>query len=461
MSFARRSRELAVATLVAAIIWAAWAAGAQPPAAAAGIDATIAAALREHGAESAAAFVWDLDAARPVYAQRSAEPLVPASNLKLVTAAATLLNWGADHRIPTELYGPDVPVYDGVLFGDLYLVGHGDPSLSTLAFQRRELHLKTASFEAFARALRKRGVRRVEGRVLGDDGHFDAERTVAGWKPGLEDACGRLSALSGNTGIAAGRPVPQPAEFAALLLTRALRRAGIEVAGEPGTGTVPPTAALIKRQYSAPLRLLLKRMGKDSDNFFAETLLKGLGRDITGEGSTDAGAGVARATLAAVGLPAYSYIVTDGSGLSYENRISAEGLVQLLGAMRQRRDFNDFYGSLAVAGSNGTLRLRMRGTAAAGKAHAKTGSLAVATCLSGYVKSANGRLVAYALLANGDPVDYWRATQAEDAVVVALAKADLPGELRLRVSPRQRQAAESAAEAVHTVGRGLQPCVEP
>jgi D-alanyl-D-alanine carboxypeptidase/D-alanyl-D-alanine-endopeptidase (penicillin-binding protein 4) len=406
-------------------------------------------------------FVWDLDAGRTVYAQRSAEPLVPASNLKLVTAAAALLHWGPDHRIRTELYGPDVPVYDGTLFGDLYLVGYGDPSLSTLAFQRRELHLKTASFEAFAKALSTRGVRRIEGRVLGDDSRFDRQRTVAGWKPGLEDECGRLSALSGNTGITAGKPVPQPAKFAALLLTRALRRAGIEVAGEPGAGTVPPTAALIKRQYSAPLRILLKRMGKDSDNFFAEVILKGLGRDVVGEGSTDAGAGVARATLAAVGLPAYSYVVHDGSGLSYENRISAEGLVRLLGALRQRRDFNDYYGSLAVAGSDGTLRLRMRGTAAAGNAHAKTGSLAVASCLSGYVKSANGRLVAYALLANGDPVDYWRTTRAEDAVVVALAKADLPGELRLRVNPRQRQLAESPIDPVHTVGRGLQPCVQP
>ena len=140
--------------------------------------------------------------------------------------------------------------------------------------------MKTSSFEAFARELKSEGVRKVSGRVLGDASWFDKLRTVPTWKDGLQLECGPLSALSGNQGLENGNRVDAPATHAARLMTEALRKAGVKVKGKPGTGKVPDTASLADRQYSAALRAVLKHMNKDSDNFFAEMVLKGLGKEL-------------------------------------------------------------------------------------------------------------------------------------------------------------------------------------
>ena len=280
-------------------------------------------------------YIWDFDAAREVLASHADTRLAPASNMKLVTTSSALGSWGPEHRFKTELYGPDVPVYGGVLYGDLYLKGFGDPSLSTLSYQRQVLHLTTASFESFAKRLRTLKVRKVKGRVLGDESWFDKQRTGPSWRAGLQLEAGPLSALSGNEGLDDGKRVKDPATYAAKLLTEALRAKGIKVTGKPGAGKVPETARLLKQQFSAPLRKLLQRMDKDSDNFFAEILVKGLGKDFVEKGSTQAGLEVSRATLAAIGLDPDSYRLLDGSGLSYENRLTARDLVRILGAARQ------------------------------------------------------------------------------------------------------------------------------
>ena len=435
-----------------------------PTPAAAGIDDRIAGELRAagFGGSGTGVYVWDLDAARLVYASNASTGLAPASNLKLVTSAAALMDWGAKQRFTTELYAPDVPVAGGgVVYGDLYLRGLGDPSLSTRSYQRTELGLTTASFETFARALKRDGVKKVKGGVLGDSSWFDRLATVPTWKPGLQLECGPLSALSGNQGLDDGNRVRAPAVWAARLMTEALRNAGVKVTGKPGGGEVPGTARLVKRQDSAALGGILKRMNKESDNFFAEILLKGLGKDFHGDGSTAAGTEASRAALEACGIEEGAYVIQDGSGLSYGNRLTAKGIVQLLGAMRQRDDFDTFYDSLAIAGEDGSLEDRMNGTSAAGNAHAKTGTLNIAVCLSGYVESANDHLVAFSMLINGSWVDWIRAQQAQDAVVVALANASLPGARVLAATPVLRRHAVSAFETVHGVGGALQVTVEP
>jgi len=437
--------------------------GLRPDAAAADVDDAIDAVLEKNGVagSQSGVFVWDLDADRQVYGHNASTELAPASNMKLVTSAAALMDWGEDHRFTTELYAPDVPVYDGVLFGNVYLRGLGDPSLSTRWYQKNVLGLTTASFEAFARYLKKDGVKKLRGRVLGDASWFDKQTTVSTWKPGLQLECGPLSALSGNQGLDDGNRVKAPATWAAKLLTTSLRSAGVKVTGNPGSGKVLSTTRLVRRQYSAALRSLLKRMNKESDNFFAEMLLKGLGKDFCGEGSTAAGRQAGREALHACGVKTGTYVVQDGSGLSYGNRLTARGIVQLLGAMRQRDDFKVLYDSLAIAGKDGSLSHRMRGTAAAGNAHAKTGTLNIAVCLSGYVKSANDHRVAFSILLNGDPMDPWKGTKTQDAIVVALAKAHLPGARVLAVTPNLRQHALSALGMVRATGGALQPCVEP
>jgi D-alanyl-D-alanine carboxypeptidase len=435
----------------------------RPAPAAASVSSAISSILHKHGVagSSTGVYIWDFDAARQIFASHADNGLAPASNMKLVTMSSALSVWGPEHRFKTELYGPDVPVYGGVLYGDLYLKGFGDPSLSTLSYQREVLHLTTASFESFAQRLRTLKVHKVRGRVLGDESWFDKKRTGPSWKPGLELECGPLSALSGNEGLEDGKRVNDPATYAAKLLTEALRAKGIKVTGKPAAGKVPTTARLLKQQFSAPLKKLVKRMGKDSDNFFAEIVLKGLGRDVHEMGSTAAGLDVSRANLAAIGLDPASYVLLDGSGLSYADRLTARGLVRILGAARQGPDYDAYYQALAIAGVDGTLGDRMRGTAAAGNAHAKTGTLNIAVCLSGYVESANDRRVGYAILVNGDSVNWGNATGAQDAIVAMLATTSLSGARQIRVTPVLRQHPLSAFEAVNPVGSYLQAVVQP
>ena len=460
----RRARLTLLTILLLAVVACA---AALPATAAAGVDDHIAAILRQSGigGSSTGVDVWDLDAARLIYEHNGTTKLAPASNMKLVTSAAALTDWGADHHFVTELYLPDTPVSSkGVLAGDVYLRGLGDPSLSTHSYQRDVFDLTTASFEKFAHALKKEGVRKIRGRVLGDASWFDKLKTVPAWKSGLAVECGPLSALSGNQGLDNGNRVSAPATWAAKLMTKACTEAGIKVKGKPGTGKVPASAHLLKAQYSAALPGIVRHMNQESDNFFAEMLCKGLGKDFYGEGSTKAGTQASMDTLHALGVKYGSYVIQDGSGLSYGDRLTALGLTQVLGAMRQRDDFDVYYDSLAVGGESGTLEDRMRGTAAAGNAHAKTGTLNIAENLSGYVDSANGHLVAYSLLMNGSTMgtsNWGKATSTQDSIVEALAKATLPGKTILAVTPVLRCFSVSAAEPVHGVGGRLKPGVQP
>jgi len=440
--------------------------GLWPSPAAAGVDSSIAAALSSAGlaGSGTGVYVWDLDTGLPIYEHNSSMGFAPASNMKLVTSATAIRYWGTSHRFSTELYAPDLAVDAGVLDGDLYLRGLGDPSLSTRSYQKDVFDLTTASFETFAKTVKRKGIKKVAGRVLGDASWFDKLRTVPYWKSGLQLECGPLSALSGNQGLDNGNRVAAPATWAAKLMTTALRNAGVKVKGKPGAGKVPSTDLLVKDQYSAALAGILKHMNKESDNFFAEMLLKGLGKDFYGDGSTAAGTKASKATLHAMGIPNDSYVIQDGSGLSYNDRLTPATVVRVLGAMRQRDDFDAYYDSLAVAGEDGTLEDRMRGTAADGNAHAKTGTLNISVCLSGYVESANDHLVAFSILMNGGSMgtsDWGVATTAQDKIVVALAKSSLPGEPVLAVTPVLRQHSVSAFEPVDGSGGRLKPVVQP
>ncbi len=430
----------------------------RPPEAAADLSSTITRILERNDVDTpdTGAVVWNLDTAQQLYADDGTTPLAPASNLKLVTSAAALLNWGPEHRFPTDLYGPNVPVYQGVLYGNLYLKGYGDPSLSTLVFQRQVLGFATSSFEGFARRLHRLGVRTLNGSVLGDESWFDTVRTGGDWKPGLQLECGPLSALSADEGLRNGVRVRSPALYAAQLLTRALRGAGIAVTGKPGTGTVPDGAELLKRQFSAPLGVLLAHMNKESDNFFAEMLLKGLGKDFAGVGSTADGLRVVRATLDSLGLPLDDFTLHDGSGLSYLDRVTPEAIMQLLFTMGRCVYTPAYYNSLAIAGVDGTLDDRMRGTAAAGNAHAKTGTLDIASCLSGYVRSADGRMAGYSIIVNGAAVNWASAMKAQDAIVETLARTRLGGDSIESVSALAWHHRDSALAGVDAVGGGLQ-----
>jgi serine-type D-Ala-D-Ala carboxypeptidase/endopeptidase (penicillin-binding protein 4) len=385
--------------------------------------------LRDYGLAggSASVIVWRDGAPKAAYARHTLTLLAPASNMKLVTAATALCRWGADHRFKTELYVPaeasSTPV--GVLKGNIYLKGYGDPSLSTLSFQRTEFGLETSCITSFVKELRVLGVTRISGRVVGDASWFDSRQTVSSWTPGVKEDCGPLSGITVNEGLRDDRRVADPARHAARVLTSRLEAAGIEVTGGPRTGSTPDDAHLAVTLLSAPLSDLIQHMDKESDNFFAEMMLKGLGRDFRTQGTTAAGLRVARATLDASGLSRADYRLCDGSGLSYSDRFNARMVANLLRVMAARSDFTTFFQSLSVAGVDGTLRKRMRGTPAYRNFRGKTGTLNISSCLSGYVTNAEGHRLVVSMLMNGGPVNVWAAHRAQDAIAVALAKSRL------------------------------------
>ena len=397
----------------------------------AGVRARITTILKDEGLAGprTAVSVWTDGASSAVYARNTHTLLVPASNMKLVTATAALLRWGPDHRFKTELYLPAryaVQAYDmGVLRGNVYLKGYGDPSLSTLSFQKKRLGIRTSTLASFVNHLKRLGVTKITGRVVGDDTWFDGQRTVAAWKPGLQAYCGPLSALSVDEGLRKGERVVDPPRYAARRLTDMLETAGIEVRGTPRHGTVPADAVLTVTVLSAPLKTLLKPLNKASDNFFAEMFLKGLGKDFRGTGSTAAGLRVSRATLRSLGISDDDARLCDGSGLAYQNQLSAAGIAELLRVWTTRAEYPALYASLSIAGRDGTLRTRMRDTAAERNFRGKTGTLAVSSCLSGYVTSTAGHRVTVAMMMNADWVDVTRAQRAQDRIAVALARSGL------------------------------------
>ena len=421
-------RLVLVAALLCATVAPAWA-GVAP--AHASVGSRVYEILKDGGftGPRTAVAVFVDGSASPVYARNASTLLVPASNMKLVTSATALYRWGPEHRFKTELYLPAAyasqPYEIGELRGDIWLKGYGDPSLSTPSFQKNSLHIATSSLTTFVSHLKALGVTRITGRVLGDATWFDDRRAVSTWKPGFIEYCGPLSALSVNEGLRQGERVADAPRYAAQRLRDALVAAGIEVGGRARAGVVPEGAYLACTVQSARLRTLLKVINKDSDNFFAEMLLKGLGRDFRSAGTTAAGLRVSRATLRALGLPDESFRLYDGSGLSYYDRLTAYAVSRLLRVMTRRDDYAPFYTSLAVAGRDGTLRKRMRGTVAEGNFRGKTGTLAVASNLSGYVTNTAGHRVVVSILMNGDWVDVWRAHRAQDRIVVAVARSRL------------------------------------
>jgi D-alanyl-D-alanine carboxypeptidase/D-alanyl-D-alanine-endopeptidase (penicillin-binding protein 4) len=159
-------------------------------------------------------------------------------------------------------------------------------------------------------------------------------------------------------------------------------------------------------------------MDHESDNFTAELLLKQLGAALGFDGSTSSGAAVIRQLLAEQSIPLDGVRIVDGSGLSRLDRLTAAALVEMLRASWLDQDLRDILmSSLPVAGRNGTLERRMRGSAAAGRVRAKTGTLNEASALSGYVN----RRFAFSVLQNGSPVSTFWARKAQDRFAAVLA----------------------------------------
>jgi D-alanyl-D-alanine carboxypeptidase/D-alanyl-D-alanine-endopeptidase (penicillin-binding protein 4) len=173
--------------------------------------------------------------------------------------------------------------------------------------------------------------------------------------------------------------------------------------------------------HSAPLREILPALLKPSQNQIAEILLRTVGLEKTGVGTADSGIAVVSRQLTAWGVPRDGYSFEDGSGLSRADLLSNETIVHVLDVMRANPDFAAYYAALPIAGVDGTIGRRMKGTPAAGNVHAKTGSLRWVRSLSGYVTDANGRQLIFSTLANKWTTPSDSVTHTADMIAAALA----------------------------------------
>jgi serine-type D-Ala-D-Ala carboxypeptidase/endopeptidase (penicillin-binding protein 4) len=396
------ARIAALAALLAAAL--------APAAQAAGPEATARALERQmrYAGAGSSAFVIDLDSDQPVYARAPDTPRIPASVNKLYTTSAALMRFGPDGQLETEVRAPAQPDEAGVVDGNLYLHGGGDPTFGPSQARR------------FARVLAGSGLTEVTGRVVGDETYFDGLRGGPASSYGVSTWVGPLSALSFNRGLTVGRRPSfqrQPALYAAQQFERALERAGVEVRRGARAGTAPADTELLGEWASPRMSELVAQINQPSDNFMAETLLKALGAEYGSSGSMGAGTAVAREVAA--DFDAHPQML-DGSGLSRRNRTSTRDVVELLDGMDESDVADEFRASLATAGRTGTLDERMRSTPARDRCRAKTGTLNGVSALAGYCDGLSGSRTAFAFLMNG--VTVTGAHPLQDRMAAALAR---------------------------------------
>jgi D-alanyl-D-alanine carboxypeptidase/D-alanyl-D-alanine-endopeptidase (penicillin-binding protein 4) len=394
----RRALLLALAVVLA---WPAAAQAVSP----AGLRSTLT-TLHNRLGPAAGAYVVDLADGSVLFSHRPAMSLAPASNEKLFVTATALLKFGASGTLSTSLQpAPGATVTDGVLNGDLYLVGGGDPTLDD------------AGLTALADQLAGQGVTEIDGGVIGDESFFDALRGGPDSAYRYDaDLGGFLGGLSLNHGRASS------ARRAATKLAALLKARKIAYERKPRAGTRPPGGGDDQALATLPspnIATLIQRTNVPSENYYAEMLAKALGATYGARGSTSAGLSVVRAQMATLGVHPR---LVDGSGLSRGDRTTAQQLVRLLQRMDGQDAAATWRASLPIAGQTGTLRVRMRGTAAAGRCIAKTGTLIGVSALSGYCTTTGGRNVAFSFIEN--KVCNYCAKAVEDRMVSAIARLD-------------------------------------
>jgi serine-type D-Ala-D-Ala carboxypeptidase/endopeptidase (penicillin-binding protein 4) len=323
---------------------------------------------------------------------------IPASNEKLLLSMALLAAVGADHTIPTRAMADTEPV-DGIVDGNLWIVGHGDPEMTP---QR---------LDALAKSVAEAGITRVTGSVVGDTGPFLRDWWAPGWKddfPAVEVAIPTALTYRSNLGPE-GRHIDDPEIRAASYFTRSLRRHDVQVVKDPKVAAATGPLVKVASVESAPIIDILHRMDVDSINFDAEVLGKVLGAETSGIGSIAAGAAAIDAFASANGADGFEH--HDASGLSYANRVTTQGIVRLLFGADDEPWVTQLRRALPTGGQ-GTLEERLGHL----RVRAKTGTLTDVSALSGWVWSERSRgWVEFSILSTGLTKD--EAVRIEDAIV--------------------------------------------
>jgi D-alanyl-D-alanine carboxypeptidase/D-alanyl-D-alanine-endopeptidase (penicillin-binding protein 4) len=442
-----------------------------------------------------------------LYERSAGKRFVPASNVKLYTAAAALDQLGPAYRFETRLYRQG-RIENDTLRGDLLVRGAGDPTIG--GYEQRENRL--GILRAWADSLQAAGVEHVTGRVLGDDEvHTDAplghgwawddlpyyyapelsglsfgenvieltargrtvgEPAVLSWDPlqsgyvnvvnhsttVLEDADEEYRRLPGSRTLYVEsriRPnrtqkeklsVGNPTGYFVHTLRAVLRRSGISVAGNaldadqlPGTLSYDlPHTRVVARYRSAPLAEIIKTMMEESQNLYAEQILRTLGAerpvlDFTAPDDPQPGSGAmgveaAMRTFAAARVDTSRIRLADGSGLSRYDMVTPTMTSALLLYMGQHPNADvreAFVSALPIGGVTGTLEQRFRRGPARANVRAKTGTLSGVSALSGYVETATGQPLVFVIMANHYSADSDTVREAMDRIVQALAAGEV------------------------------------
>ena len=425
-----------------------------------------------------------------LYTVNANKLFVPASNMKLVTLAAAGERLGWDYSFDTRLVATG-PINDGILEGDLVVVGSGDPTIDDWDGAAGRL------FRGWAETLKAKGITRINGRIIGDDDTFDDEPWGSGWAwddldrsfatgigalqfnqntaqikltpalhsgeaaaialepagsgllirnlvetvapnttPPLLTVRRRLdtpllevrgSILLGTTTVVRNVAVHNPTIYFVTHLRETLMSSGIEVVGDPvdiDEIEDPPSRArgsVLLNHRSPTLAVLAVTMMKLSQNLYGETLLKAIGTLKT-IGSSESGRAGVMAVLQDWGIGASDVRVVDGSGLSPYDLATPGAFVALLtrvaGDARHRQSYQ---AALPVAGRDGTLAQRFKGTRAENNVRAKTGSLANARSISGYLQAADGEPLVFSILVNNFGTTQESVENTMDAIIVRLA----------------------------------------
>lgn len=385
--------------------------------------------------------------------------LKPASIMKMMTTGLALDRFGPNHTFTTRVYR-DGNVAGEMLRGNLYLKGGGDPTLS-LRFWQGESPMDALARQIAATGIRQIRGDLVADESIFDSQRIPAGwkstylmsayaapvsalslnenvvwivarpeggRAVVELDPPsstipvtstvrlVRGSGGRIVARRDGNGIsvsgtigAASAPrryslvMPEPPLFAAGALLASLQKAGVEVQGNIRAGTVARGAEQVAEVHSLPLANIVSYMNRESINHFAELLYRNAAADPEQgrQGSARTALEALRAFMAKAGARADDLRVTDGSGLSEADSLTARTMVQLLSYAHRAPWGSVFHASMPVAGESELMRRRMRATPAHGNLHAKTGTTNTVASLAGYVTALNGEVLAFAFIYNG------------------------------------------------------------
>jgi D-alanyl-D-alanine carboxypeptidase/D-alanyl-D-alanine-endopeptidase (penicillin-binding protein 4) len=406
--------------------------------------------------------VRSLTDGRTVFERNAGKLFNPASNVKLVTTAAALWHLGPSYRFKTIAYR-DRAMNGGVLNGNLYIKGFGDPTFTD------------EQIFGFVNEIALHGIEEVRGDLVIDDTFFDNVYEGPGWEQEYGDRsyAPSMGALAVNFGTYSIRVLPgdsvgaaarvkvwpeipsiavkseaitrgdgsrsrlwigttksdgnkievsvrgavsmgdpgevvyrrayHPTIFAGEHLRRMLELRGVKVKGKVRVGPINRGGVPIAAHFSKPLGEIVSTLNKFSNNFIAEQILKTLGAEIRGEpGSWEKGCAVMSDFLHEIGVAPGGYVLGNGSGLNDINRLTPEQITRILEAMYRRFELGpEYVASLAVAGTSGTITSRFGGGPAVSRLRAKTGSLMGVSALSGYVVTKDDQVLAFSVMMNG------------------------------------------------------------